>query len=165
MSLREPAPGSRSARGRVPVLYPGSAPTGHRWGPISSTPAASLFPQSTPTPIPRSGRSPNAQIQTSSPGFSISTNSWGWWRPQHPGPALPQPRSASLGPGLAAGRSPPFPRSPSPSPGRPAKRPHPAAGAARELVQTQLSQMLPDRGAQGPGLRLHARAFATPAGC
>ena len=73
-----------------------------------------------PITTPRSGRSLNAPIQTSSPGFSLSTNSWGWWRPQHPEPALPQPRSASLGPGLAPGRSPPFPRPPSTSPGRPA---------------------------------------------
>lgn len=56
-------------------------------------------------------------------------------------------------------------QTPEPLPRPPRQRPHPAAGAARELVQTQLSQVLPDRGAQGPGLRLHARSFATPAGC
>ena len=118
MSLREPAPGSRSARGRDPALYRVSA---HRpqVGAYLVHPCSVPVPTVHPIPIPRSGRSPNAQIQTSSPGFSISTNSWGWWCPQHPGPTLPQPRSASLGPGLAPGRFPPFPRSPSPAPAAP----------------------------------------------
>lgn len=118
MSLREPAPGSCSARGRVPALYPGSAPTGHRWGPISSTPAASLFPQSTPSPppgldapqTPRSKHPLQASPYQPTPGAGGALST---------GASPSQPRSGSLGPGLAPGRSPPFPRSPSPPPAVP----------------------------------------------
>lgn len=74
-----------------------------------------------------------------------------------PGQAAPTRRDAGL-PDRPGGA--PRPRS---ALGRgPRGRPHPAARAARELVQTQLPQVLPHRGAHGPALRLHRRASAPP---
>lgn len=119
MSLREPAPGSCSARGRVPALYPGSAPTGHRWGPISSTPAASLFPQSTPSPppgldapqTPRSKHPLQASPHQPTPGAGAALSTGA-----SPSPAplwVPRPWP---GPGSVPSVS----QVPEPSPGRPA---------------------------------------------
>lgn len=128
------------------ALHPGSAPTGPSGGP-------SAHPCSVPPPQSMSSapQPPQLRLFPKRPDANLL------WR-LRTGPLGPtRPRFQSLGPGPC----PPAPRAPSPS-GQPRRRPHPAAHAARELVQTQLPQVLLDRGAHCPARRLHGRAAATP---
>lgn len=161
MSLREPAPGSRSARGGVPAFYRVSA---HRWGlsrPLLQRPC-SHSPPHHHSQVRTLPKRPDPNILSR---LLLIDQLLGLVAPSAPR-ASPSPAPLCIpGPWPGPWSVPSVSQTPEHLPRPPRQRPHPAAGAARELVQTQLSQVLPDRGAQGPGLRLHARAFAAPAGC
>lgn len=123
---------------------------GHRWGRLPPTPAMSHPHTPVLSPAPTLVRPP--------PKRPDANLLWGL----RTGPLSPaRPCSQSSGPRPAPGPPPPASRSLRPS-GHPRRRPHPAAYAAGELMQTQPPQVLLHRGAHCPARRFHGRAAATP---